>query len=1148
MRSCRILLLLSLFSALFLITSIGSAQTLTTADVTGVVTDTTGAVVPGVTVTIRFVDTNETRTAVTNDKGEYRFSLLQPGDYLVSAEKASLRSKQEKFTVLLGQEQPVNLVMQVQGTQQMVEVNAQTSAVETENANRTTSLNTTQVIDLPAPGGDLTTLAMTTPGIRMNTQGGSTNMYAEGIPGAAILYTLNGADVMDPYLNINNSGASNNLLGQNEIAEAAVVLNAYSAQYGRMAGAQENLIGKTGTNTFHGNLLYNYNDRILNANSFFNNSTVPVTPKGVAISNQYGGSIGGPVWIPKIYNGKNKTFFFFDREGLRYIVPSGGVVSIPSPQFEQYTLAHVPAASLPLYNDVFALFNNAVGISRAVPVTTGPGILQDPTGHLGCQTNGSFSGTPAPGGGTFGVNVPCALAFGTNVSLLNKEDLLIARVDQNLTDKQKLNFRYEYDWGLQATAASPISPVFNSVSNQPQHQGQFNYTYVISPNIVNSFIGAASWYSAIFGVANFPAAQALVPERFTFSDGGASGGGFATIGASFPNGRNVGQGQAIDDLSWILGRHTIKLGANYRYNKITDTSIASGSQEGAYAIADLADFAAGSVAAVSKSALNSSFTQSYPLLFAAHIRLYSLNFYAQDEWAVTKSLKLTFGYRFERDGNPVCVDNCFARMNVQFGTPGYVGGANIPYNQTITTGLRYQYQSLEAIIPEPRFGFAWAPFGQNKTVIRGGVGLFANLFAGSIASSVFSNSPNKFTPAVPFGNIGLATDPTSGAYSALASDQAFEGGFSKGYTLAQIQAALPKGITFTPPSYYSPPQEFQAPKVLEWSFEIQHPLTPHNVLDVTYAGNHGYDQAINNTWPNFYLNSTGVSNYPNGFGGLPTSPLDPRFYSVTQVLTSGYSNYDGLTVQVRHSFSHSFQGQLGYTWSHALGTSYTATPLLLNPNNLNAQYGNLPFDVRHQLAGDVVWNSPRISNHFLDLIAGGWTFGAKLFLYSGSPFNITNSAIPGKLNTLYTGVTIEADLYNPAVLGTSCGTSAVNVACLTASNFGAASNPKTNPSFAGVQTDFGNIQPNSIYGPGYFDIDTQLIKNFHITEHVTFGLSAQAYNTLNHPNFANPSGSVTSSAFGKITANVVPPTSPYGSGQGAFVSGRVLVVGGKFNF
>ncbi len=545
------------------------AQTLTTGDVTGTVSDASGAIVPGANVTLRFLATNETRTATTNSNGTYRFSLLQPGEYEISSDRSSLKSSIQRFALLLGQEQPVNLVLQVQRTQEVVQVTSEASIVQTENANRTTSLNTAQIVDLPSPGGDLTTLAMTTPGIRVNIQGGSGNMNSEGIPGSSVLFTLNGADVMDPYNNLNNSGASNNLLGQNEIAEAAVVLNAYSAEYGRMAGGQLNLVGKGGTNQFHGNVLENYNDRIFNANDFFNNQTS--TPRGVAISNQYGGSLGGPVWIPKVYNGKNKTFFFVDREGLRYVTPSSGVVSIPSPQFQQYVLGHVPAGSVPLYQDAFNLYNNAVGIGRAQAVSNGSGVLQDSTGHLGCQTKGSFSGTPAPGGGLFGVTIPCAYAFGTNVSQLNTEDLFIARVDQKLTEKQRLSFRYEYDWGVQATAASPINPVFNSVSTQPQHQGQLNYSYVISPNVVNNLIAAASWYSAIFGVADFAKAQSLIPERFTFSDGGANGGGFATVGATFPNGRNVGQGQVIDDLAWLMGKHAIKLGVNYRYNKITDT-------------------------------------------------------------------------------------------------------------------------------------------------------------------------------------------------------------------------------------------------------------------------------------------------------------------------------------------------------------------------------------------------------------------------------------------------------------------------------------------------------------------------------------------------------------------------------------------------
>src|SRR5579864_2026503 len=325
-----------LTAVLVLCAPLAFSQTITTGDVTGTVTDSTGAIVPNATVTLRFVDTNDTRTAASNQSGQYRFSLLQPGDYTISAQTAGLKSGSQRFNVLVGQAQAINLVLAPQGTTETIEVTSVASVVQTENANSATSFSTQQVADLPMAGGDLTTLAMTVPGVRVAVKGGTGNMNANGVPGSSILFTLNGADVMDPYNNLNNSGASNNLLGANEIAEAAVVLNAYSAQYGRMAGGQENLVGKSGTNSFHGNLDYNYNDAIFNANSFFKNSAG--TPRGRADSNQYGGAVGGPIK-------RNKTFFFFDAEGLRYALPSSSLVSIPSQQLQQYTLAHIPATS-----------------------------------------------------------------------------------------------------------------------------------------------------------------------------------------------------------------------------------------------------------------------------------------------------------------------------------------------------------------------------------------------------------------------------------------------------------------------------------------------------------------------------------------------------------------------------------------------------------------------------------------------------------------------------------------------------------------------------------------------------------------------------------------------------------------------------------
>jgi hypothetical protein len=1123
-------------SALPILAPAAFGQTMTTGDIVGVVTDATGAVVPAAKITIRFADTNETHSAVTNASGQYRFALLQPGDYEVIGEATGLKSKTEKFTLLVGQESAINLKLEVQTANVTVEVQATAAILQTENANQASGFTTAQMVQLPGGGGDITTIAYTVPGVIQGK--GSDTFITNGIPGAANLFTLNGADDMDPYLNINNSGASNNLLGANEVAEASVVLNAFSADYGRMAGAQVNYVGKTGTNSFHGNLFHNYNDKIFNANSWSNNRAGLEEPR--SDSHNFGGSFGGPIK-------KNKLFFFFNYESLQYALPTSGVVRMPSPQMQAYALAHVDPAADALYQDAFSLWNGASGAKNAAPVTNGTGPLQDSNNHLGCGT-GTFwnAGIQAPGGGVFGTTVPCTFAFAENASEINKESLVTLRGDYNLTDKQKLSARYNYDWGIQATGPSFISPVFNSQSVQPSHQGQLTYTYAITPTLVNNFIGSGSWYTAIFGVADFSKTTALMPESISVGDAG-----WTSVGAGFPTGRNVGQAQLVDDLTYIHGKHAFKAGINYRFDKITDTSIAGSSQKGSYSFSDLTDFTTGQVNA---TGLGDTFSQSFPDIFAAHIRISSLGAYVQDEWKLRSNLTLTLGFRIEHDGNPACLDNCFARMNTQFGTAGYVGGANVPYNQTITTGLHNEYKSLESVIPEPRFGFAWKL--NAKTVLRGGIGLFATLPAGSTASSIFGNAPSKFSPSVHFGEVGLPSDPNSAAYAAAAAYNIFTIGFGAGDNLTQIQSALGK-IAFSAPGYYSPPNNFVSPKTTEWSAEIERTLSSHDVLAATYTGNHGYDQSITNSWSNTFLCevsscaslANGVNKYyGTNFGGatpLPTVAPDPRFLGVSQVLTAGYSNYDALTVQIRHSMKWGFQGQFGWTWSHALqlGTVY-------NPYDLQLGYGNASFDARHTFVGDLIWTQPRkFGNHLEQAALGGWTFGMKFYVYGGFPFSGSDSKIAAQINSAGGTGSILPEVIDPnikrvctSVVGTA------DIPCYTPNQF------ETYNSTSGlntpVQTGFGETGPNTFRGPGYFDIDTQLSKKFYFKEKYVFEVGAQAFNTLNHPNFSNPSASVTAgSTMGTTGSNVAPTTSPYGSFQGAsLVSGRIMVVTAKFSF
>ena len=1127
-----------------LLTALVFGQTITTGDIVGVVMDTSGAVVPDAKVTIKSADSGETRTATSNGQGQYRFPLLKPGSYVVSAATAGLKSNNLTVSLLVGQAQEVNITMSPQGTSTTVQVTTETPLVQTENANLETNYNAKQVADLPMPGGDLTTLAMTVPGIRVNVTGGSSNMNANGIPGASILYTLNGTDQNDPANNINNSGASNNLLGGNEVEEAAVVLNAYSAQYGRMAGGQVNLVGGSGSNQFHGNLFFNYNYQGLNANSFFNNLTD--TPKGRADAHQFGGKLGGPIK-------RNKLFGFVDTENLRYVLPASGVISLPSPQLEAYTLAHIPSASLPLYNDYFGLINGASALGRAVPVTNGTGQLQDGNGHLGCGT-GTFTGTPDGSLGAFGVNVPCAVAVGTNENQLNTENYFTTRVDYNINDSNKIFFRYNRDWGLQATGASAINPLFNAQSYQPQDQGIINETWVITPNLVNNFVGSVLWYQAEFGVADFSKVVAAMPEGIAIEDGGANGGGFpgylgggnnpppvgpGSYPYGYPVGRNVGHIQFNDDLSWTKGRHTIKGGFAYRRDRYTYTTIAENAFSGVYTLLDLADFANGKLNS-SGTGLGSSFAQTYTPYGALHFRFPSIDGYVSDDWAVSKNLKLTFGLRLEENFNPSCVEKCFALTAVPFDSSSYQGGVTVPYNATILDKSNLFYNA-EAPIPEPRVGIAWSPFGNNKTVIRGGVGLFATNYTDGLGGTLARQIPNEFTPSgLTFGNIGLAADSTSSAYSAQQSANAFFNGFSSGSTLSQIQTAV-KPATFSTPSIASFPGTFLAPHTIEWSFEIQHSLSPNNLIVASYVGNHGYDlqESIND---NMYTTAAGISRFGGTFGGLPTAAPDPRFITVTQYYNNGVSNFNSGTITYRHNFAYGLTGQIHLTWSHALGTVG-----FYNPYNIGTGYGSLGFDNRLQTAADLVWSPQhKFDNAVVSQLLRGWTFAAKMYVYTGAPFSVTDSKLPSEINSAGGVLTPLADLLVGSASNTSCGAAAVSTPCLAKTDF--ATYATTSGVATPVQTNWGNIAPESFRGPGYVDFDTTISRNIAIKERYVFNIGLQAYNLFNHPNFANPSGTLSSGSFGEISTTLGPPTSIYGTGQGASVSGRVMVLTGRFTF
>src|SRR5579863_570444 len=327
----------TLASALFLLLilpMLSFSQSLTSGGIDGTVTDPSGAALPNASVSLKNNDTGATQNATSNSTGAYRFSLLNPGNYTVSATASGFKGGQHSVVVAVGQAATVNLQMQLASASQTVEVTAEAGVVQTDNGNVSTTITPEIVANMPNPGNDLTYYVQTAPGATMNTQGGYGNTAIFGISATSNLFTVDGMNENDPFLNLNNSGATNLMLGANDIQTATVVNNGYTGEYGQLAGANVNYVTKSGTNKFHGNAEYFWNGSVLNANDWFLNNDG--APRSFDNANQWAASFGGPIV-------KDKTFFFLDTEGLRLLIPTSQPVFVPSSQFQSATLANLTA-------------------------------------------------------------------------------------------------------------------------------------------------------------------------------------------------------------------------------------------------------------------------------------------------------------------------------------------------------------------------------------------------------------------------------------------------------------------------------------------------------------------------------------------------------------------------------------------------------------------------------------------------------------------------------------------------------------------------------------------------------------------------------------------------------------------------------------
>jgi Carboxypeptidase regulatory-like domain len=1098
-----------------------SAQSIISGDVTGTITDPSGAGVPNATVTLTNMNTNVAQSSTTNMAGNYRFAFVTPGTYSVTV-KASGFAQQQRAGILVvaGQPTAADLQLQVATATQTVEVSTATEAVQTENADVTTNYNTQMVANLPTPGGDITYWAQTAPGVVMNTQMGYGNFVAQGMPATSNLFTINGVNYDDPFFSINNSGASNLLLGSNDIAEANVINNAYSGQYGQYAGSQVAYITKSGTNSFHGEAVYNWNGRDLNSNSFFGNQAGIPTPFNNF--NQWQTGVSGPIW-------KNHTFFDFDYEGTHDLLPTAPILNlIPSPQFETATLNNLVAvgngAEVPFYKQLFAIYNNAPGAASATPQ---PG---------GCEGD-TFAGLPA--------GAPCTLGFRSTPPSLLTEYLWSARVDHTFSDKDRAYIRVKRDNGYQPTYTSPFGPQFNSQSFQPSMDGSISETHIFGANTVNEFKGSALYYSAIFAASQPSAELAALPTWVDFSDGSlASAGAFGgPQGYLYPNGRRIFQYQILDDLSHIRGKHTFRVGFSWLHWTVTDLDFASidGPIHGQI-ITDLSDFYNG-------GGPSSVLQQTFPSSLEEGIRMNTFGGYVADDWKVSDRLTVSLNLRLEHYPNPTCDSSCFSRLSGVFTAAPNASAASTAYDQFVTFNQKYAYQNTQIIKWEPRVGIAWKPTHSDKTVIRAGAGVFADVIPGGLAEDSAFNSPttNPFIVPAPVLAPGVAGSPFTAA--ALAN-QALVSGFPSGASFNSLSQAT--GGLFSAPSFFNFPNTVDNPTYYKWNFEVQQALPGNMVFTANYTGMHGSHILIDNTGLNGYCPA---STCPNGFGPLPAAAPNTALGVVNQYLSAANSNYNGLILSLQKRLSAGLSFTLNYTWSHALddisnggvanlpfaalATNFSITTPQ-NPYNLNANYGNSEYDVRDYLSANLVftdvfrraglkWGPNRL--------LGGWTLSGNWFWRSGLPFTVVDGLDEAALAPYNLSAT--PIFASPVTKISSSCNNAVNTPCLTPSMFAT----------AGALTGFGTMGRNSIYGPHFFDIDASLMKDVKITEKVNFTFGVQAYNLINHPNFDQPVDNLAAPNFGSSILEVGSPTSILGAffSPGA-AAPRFLEIKGKVVF